>query len=98
MDTRPEEAYFRDHLLDREHGLCVYITMICNTQFVVLQNENTDIGQLLLELERITDEDEINNPVRYSLDEKSLSRIIASMDTEYDQMLYTPEQKLTTSE
>jgi hypothetical protein len=86
MDTRPEEASFRDHLLDREHGLCVYITMICKIQFVVLQNEITDFGQLLLEFEHIADEDEINNSVRYSLDEKSLSRIIASMDTEYDQM------------
>ena len=86
MDTRPEEAQFRDHLLDQEHGLCVYITMIYKTRLIVLKNESTDIGQLLLELERIEDEDEINTASRYFLNENSLSKILSSMDTEYDQM------------
>ena len=86
MDTRPEEAQFRDHLLDQEHGLCVYITMIHKTRLIVLQNESTDIGQLLLELERIEDEDEINTSSRYFLNEDSLSKILSSMDTEYDRM------------
>ena len=69
MDTRPEEAQFCDHLLDQEHGLCVYITMIHKTRLNLLQNESTDIGQLLLELERIEDEDEINTSSRYFLNE-----------------------------
>ena len=86
MDTRPEEAQSRDHLLDQEHGLCVYITMIHKTRLIVLQNESTDIGQLLLELERIEDKDEINTSSQYFLNEDSLSKILSSMDTEYDWM------------
>ncbi|CAB3976669.1 RNA-directed DNA polymerase from transposon X-element [Paramuricea clavata] len=86
MDTIPEEANFRDHLLDEDHGLCVYIATICKTRFVILQNEITDTGQFFLELEHIQDEAERDVSVRYFLDEKSLSKIISSMDTEYDRM------------
>ena len=86
MDTRPQEVQFHDHLLDQEHGLCVYITMIHKTRLIVLQNESTDIGQLLLELEHIEDKDEINTSSRYFLNEDSLSKILSSMDTEYDRM------------
>ena len=84
--TIPEKANFRDHLLDEDHGLCVYIATICKTRFVILQNEITDIGQFFLELEHIEDEAERDVSVRYFLDEKSLSKIISSMDTEYDRM------------
>ena len=40
VDTKP---YFHDHLLDKDHGLCVYIATICKKQFIILQNETTDI-------------------------------------------------------
>lgn len=60
--------------------------MIHKTRLIVLQNESTDIGQLPLELERIEDEDEINTSSRYFLNEDSLSKILSSMDTEYDRM------------
>ena len=66
MDTRLDEANFCDHLLDQDHGLCVYITTICKIRFIILQNEITDIGQLLLE--QIEDEADRNSSIRYCLD------------------------------
>jgi len=53
---------------------------------VILQNKITDIGKFLLELERIEESEESELPARYFLDGTSLSKIISSMDTEYDRM------------
>lgn len=50
MDTKPDKTYFRDHFLDKEHGLCVYIGTLFKKQYIILQNETTDIGKFLSEL------------------------------------------------
>jgi hypothetical protein len=89
MKTEPDEARFRDHLLDKDFGLCVYITTIYNHRYIVLQNDTTDIGSFLKELERKLEDEESNARLssgRYFLDGKSLSKIIATMDTEYDRI------------
>ena len=87
MDTKPDKAYFRDHIFDKDHGLCVYIGTFCKKQYAILQNETTDIGKFLSELQRIEElEGSDYKPVRCFLDANSLSKILSSMDTEYDKM------------
>ena len=87
MDTTPDKTYFRDHVLDQDHGLCVYIGTFCKKQYLILQNETTDIGKFLLELQQIEElEGSDYKSVRFFLDAKSLAKIISSMDTEYDKM------------
>lgn len=87
MDTKPDKAYFRDHVLDKDHGLCVYIGTFCKKKYVILQNETTDIGRFLSELQRIEElEGSDYKPVRFFLHASSLSKILSSMDTEYDKM------------
>ena len=87
MDAKPDKTYFRDHVLDKDRGLCVYIGTFCKKNYVILQNETTDIGKFLSELQRIVElEGSDYNPVRFFLDASSLFKIISSLDTEYDTM------------
>ena len=87
MDTKPDKAYFRNHVLDKDHGLCVYIGTFCKKQYLILLNETKDIGKFLLELQRIEKlEGSDYKPVRFFPDAISSSKIISSMDTEYDKM------------
>ena len=84
MDTKPDKAYFRDHVLVKDHDLCVYVGTFCKKQYVILQNETTDIGKFLSELQRIEElEGSDYKPVRFFLDANFLSKILSSMDTEY---------------
>ena len=39
FDSSPEEASFRDHLLHRDHGLCVIITEVFGKRYMLLKNE-----------------------------------------------------------
>ena len=89
MTTSTDKATFRDHLLDKDFGLCVYITTIYNKSYIVLQNDITDIGLFFEELEQRLDDEESNqrfSSPRNFLDATSLSKIISTMDTEYDRV------------
>ena len=63
---KPDKAYFCDHVLDKDHGLCVYIGTFCKKKYVILQNETTGIGKFLSELQRIEElEGSDDKPVQF---------------------------------
>ena len=37
FDSAPEEASFRDHLLHKDHGLCVIITVVFGKRHILLK-------------------------------------------------------------
>ncbi len=43
IDSTPEEANFRDHLLHKDHGLCVVVTEILGKRYILLQNEEISL-------------------------------------------------------
>ena len=88
VNSHPDEANFRDHLLHREHGLCVVICELHGQRYVLLQNEQVSVHDLLLELEKVNEENKTLASMknRYPLNAKSLHSILNSMDTEYDRM------------
>ena len=78
-----EDKEFRDHLLHKEYGLCVYVVSLLDNRWVILQNDTVDTGKFLLELEeRVSQEQETF--IRFDLNAQSLERVLKSMDTEYD--------------
>ena len=88
VNSHPDEANFRDHLLYRQHGLCVVICELPGQRYVLLQNEQVSIQDLLLELEKVNEENKTLASMknRYPFNAKSLHSILNSMDTEYDRM------------
>ena len=54
IECTPEEANFRDHLLHKDHGLCVI--EILGKCYILLQNEETSLENFLLELDRLVEE------------------------------------------
>ncbi len=87
IDSTPEEANFRDHLLHKDHGLCVVVTEILGKRYILLQNEEISLEDFLLELERL-DEENMNASVKHRLhlNAATLNSILNSLDTEYDRM------------
>lgn len=85
VNSLPDEANF---LLHREHGLCVVICELLGQRYVLLQNEQVSVQDLLLELEKVNKENKtlVSIKNRYPLNAKSLQSILNSMDTEYDRM------------
>ena len=83
MERETEDKEFRDHLLNEEYGLCVFVTTVLNTRYIILQNETVDTGKFLLELEYLLSKEQ-DNFSRFDLNAGSLKRVLQSMDTEYD--------------
>ena len=83
MERETEDKEFRDHLLNEEYGLCVFVTTVLNTRYIILQNETVDTGKFLLELECLLSKEQ-DNFSRFDLNADSLKRVLQSMDTEYD--------------
>lgn len=87
IECTPDEANFRDHLLHKDHGLCVIVTEILGKRHILLQNEETSLEDFLLELERLAEEN-MNASVKHRLhlNSATLKSILNSLDTEYDRM------------
>ena len=45
VNSHPDEANIRDHLLHREHGLCVVICELLGQRYVLLQNEQIKVNE-----------------------------------------------------
>ena len=88
FDSAPEEASFRDHLLHKDHGLCVIITVVFGKRYILLKNEEVSVQDFFLEFEKLSDENAMSNfkDQRFPLDSESLNKILNSIDTEYDRM------------
>lgn len=87
IDSTPDEANFRDHLLNKDHGLCIIVTEILGKRYILLQNEEISLEDFLLELERL-DEENMNASVKHRLhlNAATLNSILNSLDTEYHRM------------
>ena len=88
FDSAPEEASFRDHLLHKDHGLCVIITVVFGKRYILFKNEEVSVQDFFLEFEKLSDENAMSNfkDQRFPLDYESLNKILNSIDTEYDRM------------
>ena len=88
FDSSPEDVSFRDHVLHRDHGLCVIITEVFGKRYILLKNEEVSCQDFFLELETLSEENAMSNlrGQRFPLDSESLNKILNSMDTEYDRL------------
>ena len=88
FDSSPEDVSFRDHVLHRDHGLCVIITEVFGKRYILLKNEEVSCQDFFLELETLSEENTMSDlrGQRFPLDSESLNKILNSMDTEYDRL------------
>ena len=50
IECTPEETNFRDHLLHKDHGLCVIVIEILGKCYILLQNEETSLENFFVRI------------------------------------------------
>lgn len=83
MCREVEDKEFRDHLLNVEYGLCVYVITMLDNRYIIMQNDTVDTSKFLIELDKLQSKD-METFSRFNLNIESFNRVLQSMDTEYD--------------
>ena len=75
MCREVEDKEFRDHLLNNEYGLCVYVITMLDNRYIILQNDTVDTSKFLIELDKLQSKD-METFSRFNLNVESFNRVL----------------------
>lgn len=71
MCREVDDKEFRDHPLNEEYGLCVYVITMLDNLYIILQNDTVDTSKFLIELDKLQSKD-METFSRFNLYDKSV--------------------------